>query len=91
MKIKNLQHNSGEWAWTETTDDSSTEYKTNLLGHGLWVLAPGNTCAIDPDTGKYRSIYEWKQILGTCQFSLNGYSMSGARKKIARRHPVYKG
>ena len=86
MKINNLQHSSGAWTWTATTEGGSTEYKTNSAGNGLWVLAPSSTCAIDPDTGKYRPIYEWKQIRGTCQFSLNGYSMSGARKKISRRH-----
>ena len=91
IKIKNLKCDGGEWTWTEVTADydgetQETDYRTNGVGEGLWKLEPGNTYTVSPDTGKYKSIYEWKQQTGTGQFSLRGYSISGARKKIARRY-----
>lgn len=43
-----------------------TEYRTNERGEGLWVWAPTSMWSF-PDM---EQVYEWKQTLGTCQFSL---------------------
>lgn len=42
------------------------EYRTNRMGEGLW---------------KWEK-HDWKQILGTCQFSLTQKTYSGKRKAI---------
>jgi hypothetical protein len=46
-------------------------YCTDARGEGIWMWRPDGT---------------WQQLVGTCQFSLYGYSVSGARKKINRYH-----
>jgi hypothetical protein len=76
MKISMERY--GETGWQFTVD--GTEYRTDKHGDGLWVYAA--TSAWYPDTDK--SVYEFQQTLGTCQFSL------GADRKRAygqiRRH-----
>ena len=52
-------------------DFDGETYCTNALGEGIWKWKPDGT---------------WQQLVGTCQFSLYGYSGSGARKKINRYH-----
>lgn len=56
-----------------TTDDEfegQHEYRTNALGEGLWKWNEGTA--------------SWKQIAGTCQFSLHQKTRSGRWKAIKR-------
>jgi hypothetical protein len=67
--IKNLKkHNDGMWTWRK--DDEDGCYYTNENGEGIFFQ--------DGRNGSSR------QIIGNCQFSLSGYTLSGARKKINR-------
>lgn len=52
------------------------EYRTNRMGEGLWRWEKTRAWADG------EPIYEWKQILGTCQFSLTQKTYSGKRKAI---------
>lgn len=82
MKVKNLMlDKDGMWMWTVLKEDwiygedgwkeaiVPTDYFTNTAGEGIFT---------------YEENGNLKQIIGTCQFSLTGYSVSGARKKIKR-------
>jgi hypothetical protein len=55
----------GETGWQ--FEVNGTEYRTDKHGGGLWEYMP--TGAWYPDTNK--SVYEFKQTLGTSQFSLS--------------------
>lgn len=82
MKVKNLMlDKDGMWMWTVLEEDLvygedgweeaivPTNYFTNTAGEGIFT---------------YEENGNLKQTTGTCQFCLNGYSVSGARKKIKR-------
>lgn len=56
------------------------EYRTNTTGEGLWVWT--QTSAYDLQRKEY--IYEWRQLEGTCQFSLRQETRSGMRKAIKK-------
>jgi hypothetical protein len=68
--VKNLQRGGNCVSWSYDGD----AYMTNTHGEGIWRLSLNNENA-----------YEWKQIEGTCQFSLRDMSMSGIRKKLNRK------
>lgn len=71
----------GMWMWTVLKEDwiygedgweealVPTNYFTNTAGEGIFTCKENGSI---------------KQITGTCQFCLTGYSVSGARKKIKR-------
>ena len=81
VKIKNLQCVDGCWSWTEVDEfGDAVDYRTNSDGQGIWAYVDSGTRML-PD---YEPVMEWRQQVGTCQFSLRGYSASGARKKIVR-------
>lgn len=73
------------WEFDITSTDpltdkrGSTTYRTNGEGDGLWVYMPRND-AWEVDGSP---IYEWRQQLGTCQFSLPE-SRSAAYAKVRR-------
>ena len=73
-RILNLKKDERQWYWTvEDTDywseeTTRTDYFTDKEGDGIFEIYKGAR----------------HQITGTCQFTLDGYSMSGARKKIKR-------
>lgn len=82
IKVNNLRCDfDGMWMWTILKEDLiygedgweealvPTNYFTNTAGEGIFT---------------YEENGNLKQITGTCQFCLNGYSVSGARKKIKR-------
>lgn len=48
---------------------NGSEYCTNKYGEGIWQLLKSGA---------------WLQVVGTCDFVLSGYSLSGARKKVNR-------
>lgn len=74
-KVIGLKKVDNQWFWGFKGDKNA--YYTNSSGEGIF---------------KQKSIREtnWanecdeKQITGTCQFSLSGYTLSGARKKLNR-------
>ena len=77
--IKNLYLEENQWFWTYVDDEGSeTQYRTNSYGEGMWEYVKTGTWMVQ----KKQHLWEWKQITGTCQFSLRGYSLSGARKKL---------
>ena len=82
MKVKNLMlDKDGMWMWTVLEEDL-------VYGEDGWEQALVPTDYFTNTSGKGIFYYEengnLKQITGTCQFSLTGYSLSGARKKIKR-------
>jgi hypothetical protein len=75
MPIKKLQHSeSGYWSW-EYENEPHVLYFTNDKGQGVFRQKYVRTTNQANECDK-------KQIVGTSQFSLSGYSMSGARAKI---------
>jgi hypothetical protein len=69
--IKKLSKNSeGQFRWERP--ETGGWYYTNKDGEGIFYH--------NDATGTYN------QETGTCQFSLSGYSLSGARKKLNRRY-----
>ena len=77
--VWNLNHHSdGTWTWTfHDGFGERSDYRTDKYGDGLWVADRSN-CEYIYDAP------EWKQVRGTCDFSLKGMSYSGAYKKIRR-------
>jgi hypothetical protein len=77
MCIQNLIEQRGVWSWVMTIDDGVdiklTECRTNAAGDGLWQRRAGAW-------GE-----EFKQVSGTCQFSLNGKSRAAAYAYIRRQ------
>jgi hypothetical protein len=69
----NLKKVDNQWSWR--VRGSKFLYYTNLSGYGLFTQKTVRET-------NYANECDEKQIEGTCQFSLSGYSMSGARKKI---------
>ena len=67
--IKNLKCEDGRWSWTSW---DGTQYHTDKYGEGVWKVIDN------------AHEYGHKQVKGTCQFTLAGYTMDGARKKINR-------
>jgi len=67
-KISIKMHRYGDtgWQWEELVKGKMSEYRTNREGDGLWVLSA--TSSWCPETGK--SVLEFKQVQGTCQFGL---------------------
>ncbi len=64
-----LDRYNGGWQWTAYADSHEHEIesaRTNEQGNGLWVWCK---CA-DQWYADGRPYYEYKQKLGTCQFSL---------------------
>ena len=75
VSIKNLTEYGNGWKWTVSAYDwglgrvADQEYRTDRHGEGLW--------AVGSYTGNWADNYQDKQILGTCQFILNG-----SRKRV---------
>ena len=72
MKITNLKKNGNQFSWTiiDNFAEVENDYETDEDGHGIWVYG-----------GEWKG---WKQIRGTGDFTLHGYSLSGARNKIKK-------
>lgn len=72
MKIKFEKNGDYGYYWTVTHDDGTEHsYKTDKNGEGLWSW--------------YEGIGQYRQIKGTCQFSLTAKTDAG-RKAYIRRH-----
>lgn len=59
------------WQWDVVYDDRTVSYRTNREGEGLWVYSDLRD--------------EWKQVRGTCQFSLKSNrrsAMAAIRKRF---------
>lgn len=56
----------------------SDKYRTNKNGEGLWKWEKTGAWA------DHMPVYDWKQILGTCQFSLPQKTRGGKRAAIER-------
>jgi hypothetical protein len=75
-KVRNLKFDGEAWYWS-FEDEPKVSYFTNNNGEGIFRQKTvretnfANECDI-------------KQKTGICQFSLKGYSISGARKKLNR-------
>ena len=71
--IWGLHRNGKCWFWHYDDDDERNySYFTNDAGQGIFrqkIVCNANDCLVE-------------QLVGTAQFSLSGYSMSGARKKL---------
>ena len=79
--IRNLKNNDGQWYWDYVNEyDERRECRTDSAGDGIWEYAKTGGRWMPEN----KPVYEWKQIVGSCQFSLSGYSISGARKKLNR-------
>lgn len=64
----------GGWEWNVTDQDGkTTTYRTNKRGDGLW----------------HEDIYDDRQDLGTCQFSLVGCTRRAAYGRIRRYFTEY--
>ncbi len=63
MKITMERHGARGWQFTV----DGAEFRTNRDGDGLWEYQATSTWY--PDTGK--PVCEFRQTLGTCQFSLS--------------------
>lgn len=71
-KVKNVKVDEKMVKWTvEYADGRTRDYRTNQYGDGVFDITNGDC----------------RQITGTCDFSLAGYSVSGIRKKLNR---IYK-
>ena len=87
---KIIEDDAGRYQWTVTgpawdntardiIPDATTAYRTNTEGRGLWVWAPANsTWHADGSP-----VMEWRQVLGTSQFNLNG-SRQTRRSRVVR-------
>ena len=64
--IKSLEK-FGDNGWEWETQEG--RYRTNNSGEGLWSYIK-TTAIIKNADGSTESVYEWKQVLGTTQFSL---------------------
>lgn len=78
MKIKKLHKDGKRWFWHYDDDDERNySYFTNDAGQGIFrqknirETNDANECDVE-------------QLVGTAQFSLSGYSLSGARSKLNR-------
>lgn len=71
MKLKDMKV-EGMMVYFTTVDDMDEvhKYRTNREGEGLWKW--------------HDRTQEWKQIAGTCQFSLRQKTRSGRWKAIKR-------
>lgn len=71
----------GENGWEFTVDAQS--YRTNKEGEGLWEYQKSGVTSVDYVDGerKYSPVYEYKQTVGTCDFSLPR-DEKRARRKI---------
>lgn len=70
-KVKNVRIDGKMVKWTVEYDEGLTrtrEYRTNQYGEGIFDITNGDC----------------RQINGTLDFSLAGYSESGIRKKLKR-------
>lgn len=72
MKIKKLHRIEKQWFWHYDDDEERNySYFTNGNGQGIFRQKNGWVANVE-------------QLVGSCQFSLSGYSASGARKKLNR-------
>jgi hypothetical protein len=74
--VKNLKKNENYWSWS-FEEEPNYRYFTNDDGAGIFSQK------IKRETN-YANECDVKQLEGTSQFSLRGYSLSGARKKLNR-------
>ncbi len=66
MKTTEMQrYGDHGWSWTE----GECDYRTNSWGDGLWQFALDGGVDIARD-GTRTSSRAWKQIVGTCDYSL---------------------
>jgi hypothetical protein len=85
-RIKELNcDDDGMWSWTfiDNDEDTTVRMRTSDGGEGIWAFMPSNCWTVDSD-GNRRTVYEWRQQIGTGQFSLYGCSDSAARHRILR-------
>lgn len=71
-RITQVEQISGRWFWTVTNElGESCRMRTNNEHEGCWQ--------------KIGNREEWKQVDGTCQFSLRGKSISAIRSYLRRQ------
>lgn len=73
MQIELTQFGKNGWEFTVITDGQQrATYRTNGEGDGLWCYQKNGGTNIDYVDGqpKYSPCYEFKQTIGTCDFSL---------------------
>ena len=68
VHIKKLRNDRNRWTWETCEHGREIQFTTNINGNGIFMITGSG----------------YKQITGTCQFTLYGLSSSGAYKKIRR-------
>ena len=76
--VSPITQDDGQLRWTaysiELGEDGhhleAIRYRTDSNGTGVWVWQPNGAAWVDDD-GHYDPVYEWKQLVGYTQFSLN--------------------
>ncbi len=66
LKIRLTRYHESGWEFALTGDSLSARYRTNPVGDGLWQYVKSTTQWY----GDGSPFWEFKQIEGTCQFSL---------------------
>lgn len=81
LSIKMEQYGERGWTFSVTRETmgnaynnwtpgpQTDQYRTSSDGDGLWHLQPSGVISVDED-GKQSAVWEYRQIEGTCQFSL---------------------
>jgi hypothetical protein len=64
----------------------TSRYRTNRAGDGVWVEVERMCACLNCQTPERWA--EFKQILGTAQFSLDGVSAATRRRRVVRRFAV---
>ena len=95
ISIRHIWTDDGQWGWTLYRPDA--EYhphligwradtvlmRTNEDGEGVWQKLPSGSTDADG-----WPVLEWKQTIGTTQFSLQGKSLDEAEIQIRREFEV---
>ncbi len=66
LKIRLTRYHESGWEFALTGDSWAARYRTNPAGDGLWQYVKSTTQWY----GDGSPFWEFKQIEGTCQFSL---------------------
>lgn len=66
LKIRLTRYKDAGWEFALTGDSLAARFRTNPVGDGLWQYVE----SITQWYGDGSPFWEFKQIMGTCQFSL---------------------
>ncbi len=66
LKIRLTRYHESGWEFSLTGDSLSARYRTNWVGDGLWQYIKSTSQTY----GDGSPFWEFKQIMGTCQFRL---------------------